>query len=652
MSDQGQDTSIRALDIIQQMNAMSEPLPPGYPIDSFANVGVTGNSGQSSGKSPVLPRIKTALNVHHMTNAYSNALHNYLDAVLFPASQLPPCLNNPLAYFFSRKGHAKEIFSFEPFPYGNWSTTKVSQRTFPSLLRYYNIPDGPQDLRNDLFTALQELVRKYPYNERDLLLKEVIRVTPAFAQFLNCNLAVSPERNVYFRHPDASFAHPHSVFPYESILSPQFPAAKDVRKSLLKQYLSCVAKNPSEIEKKEHLSLPPKSILYYGSDPDQTFRSLSYSSGFTISEQLTPQLPIKALPYLNPPMQVPPGAATHLFHLTGGDTEKVDQLARLMARAAAPSPDGANMTVVCTRENSEALKALLQEVLSPLIFTLPTKKQGTLPSLNQFCRAGGLLKLYCAQGTGQGITFVRDIDVSDTARPVLKKLLTGKSIILSEPDFPKQHLSCKTHFICISQDPQRARTLSQSFKAHLIDLSSVEFPSRSLEELSAKDIAWLRSVFLPFGLVDDEKVVKAEKAPEPPDWTGEFLTKYCSVQPDGKCHREELYNAYAAFYRHTHPGLEPPLTAGRLVKAVKPYLGTGPLREVSYQKIRNEQKMYFVGLACPTSLPEPAPIPEHKHSDAFTSHLEEIHARRPSVSLSSHMQVKVIQAPADSMSIS
>lgn len=348
---------------------------------------------------------------------------------------------------------------------------------------------------------------------------------------------------------------------------------------------------------------------------------------------------------LKAPDHVPPGAATWLFQLTDGDVAQVDRLAELLSRAASPAPDDSNMTVVCSRENSELLKTLFSQVLSPLVLTSgpkPSERTGSsLPSLNQFCRTSSLLQLYDAQGMGQGVAFVRDIEVSDTARPILKKLLTGKSIALSSPYLPKQYLYNTTHFICISQDPQKARKLSQSLKVPLIDLSSSEIPLCSPPELSPKDIAWLRSVFLPYGLAERKTAVKPEKTPAPSDWVYEFLSEFCSVKPDSRCHRKTLYSAYAACYRHTHPGLEPPLTQGRFVKAVKPYLGKGEFRHVSYRKIRSEQKMYFVGLTCPAELPAPASVPDETHTDPFTVYLETIHSMRPSFSLQSNLQVKV-----------
>lgn len=588
--------------------------------------------------------INNAVIINGLQSAYSTALHDYCAAISYTLDLLPACLDNPLAHFYSLKGRRNCIFAYEPFPYAIWDSTKVSKRTFPSLLRYCEIPDGPSDLRDVLFDALRKLVQDYPYNERDILMKEIIRKNPLFAQFLWQNVIVSPEHNLFCFFKSPTF---HSFFEYIPMLSANLPIPKAVNKSVLKRYLSIVARETDQQNQQcqPEDPFPAKSLLFYGGVPNRKFQLLSYESGFVISDLQEPLFPVKALPYLKAPDHVPTGAATWLFHLTGGDVEQVDRLAELLARASSPAPSDTNMTVVCSRENSELLKTLFGHVLSPLILTSgpkPSERAGSsLPSLNQFCRTTNLLQLYSAQGMGQGVAFVRDIEVSDTARPVLKKLLTGKSIALSSPYLPRQYLRCKTHFICISQDPQKARKLSQSLKVPLIDLSSSEISLESPQELTPKDISWLRSVFLPYGLAERKTAVKPEKTPAPFDWVYEFLSEFCSVKPDSRCHRETLYSDYAACYRHTHPGLEPPLTQGRFVKAVKPYLGKGELRHVSYRKIRSEQKMYFVGLACPDELPVPAPVPDETHTDSFTAHLEAIHSMRPSFSLKSNLQVKV-----------
>lgn len=580
---------------------------------------------------------------HGLISAYRTARDNYLSAVSYHPFPLPPCLDYPWVYFYSRKGHRNLIYTYQPFLYGTWYSKKVSKRTFPSMLRYCNIPDGPPDLRDALFDAMLKLVQDFPYSERDTLMQELWRTNQSFAEAL-LHVAVSSEHNLFL---PAFLLLRASHFQYAPMLSVHFSIPPSVSKAVAKRYLSIVSRGPTEREYLPQWEVPlsPKSVLFYSDLSGLEVQSLSYHSGFVTANLPAPVFPVKMLPYLNVPDQVPPGAADWLFHLTGGDTELVNRLAELLARAASPVSSGKNMTVICTRENPDVLKALLSEALSPLVLTSgprPSSRAGSsLPSLNQFCRISGLTQLYFAQGAGQGVAFVRDIEVSDTARPVLNKLLAGKPVALSPPGFPKQYLYCKTHFICISQDPQRARSLSRSLRVNLIDLSAYEIPLRSPPELSAKDAAWLRSVFLPHGLTELKTAAKPEKAPAPSDWVYEFLSIFCSVDPGSMCHREDLYTAYAAYYRHTHPGLEPPLTQGRFVKAVKPYLEKGAFRHVSYRKIRSEQKMYFVGLACPAELPAPAPAPDKTHTDAFTAHLEAVHSARPRFSLTPNIQAKV-----------
>lgn len=142
----------------------------------------------------------------------------------------------------------------------------------------------------------------------------------------------------------------------------------------------------------------------------------------------------------------------------------LDRFTRRLAYAASPNPCDRNATVICTRHNAQALLAVLTRVYGPLLCffngNIRASADLPLPTLDQLCTPGRLADFYLQQAAGRGVCLVRTFPVSDTAKPVVNKLLNGGRIQVTVPNFPKQNLYNRTHFFCVSQDYNRALKLS------------------------------------------------------------------------------------------------------------------------------------------------------------------------------------------------
>lgn len=583
-----------------------------------------------------LQRIKNAVSNysgHLLFRNYMSALDDYLQEVNFCNTPLPACLQNPLAYFYCRK---RIIFSYDSFLYGRWQTFRVTFKTFPPFLRYWNIPIAKPEQCRNLLNALTALVQKYPYSEKDIWMKKIMQYDQHMAELLLQTRFSIHQHNLFFLASG-------KLFSWAPILFWDFSCFQSVPTSFIKNFFTAIINSQKDAGEQKTLLPEQPCVIFYSGSLHPKFCAVTYQAALEKTDIPALPFPTKALPYLRQPQSVPPNAAAWLFHFTGGDLTLVDRFALFLARASSPVPKGKQMTILCSRENAEELKAFLQQLLGPDFIAKdgkPAGSDGTLPSLNRLCQKSSLENLYREQNLGKGIVFAGDRPVSDSKRTTVKKLLESKKVSLSSKYLPKQNLYNTLHIVSISKEPGTAYRLSTSFSVELLDFSPHEIPCRALPELEHQDIAWLRTVFLPFGLTDPRRASKRQKTTASSDWVEEFLTQYCAVSAGNLCDGMTLYAAYDAFYRQMHPGLKTPLTKICFVKRVKTFIGKKAFKQVSYHKVRADQHWYFDGFVCPVELPTPPPP---KPISAFSAHLDEIHQTRLKLSLSPNMQVKVIQ---------
>ena len=575
---------------------------------------------------------------------YDSARAAFLAAIRWPLNQwIPGFLIDPTGFFYYKKRPAG-VVCLTSFPFNDRPSTRITSRTFPSFLRFHGIPEGPSKERNALLAALTNLLKKQKYSVRETLLTQLKATDVHATNFLVHKVIVDGEKNLFF-DPSSKRA------PFVPIALTSHYNVFKKRKALTNRYLSEIIHEPTDTENRSYWPprLPTKTLLYYRRSNATQFQAVGWDTALA-SKQYDTDCPVKALLCCDRPAAVPANAAAWLFHMTGGELELLDRFARRLACAASPNPCSRNATVICTRHNAQALIHILTLVYGPLLCSYNGKIRDSadlpLPTFNQLSTPNRLADLYLQQATGKGVCLVRDFPVSDTAKPVVNKLLRGNRIQIEIPYFPKQNLHSRIHFFCISQDYDRALKLSRNLKAELLDFSAAELPASELPALSAEDIAWLRMVLLPYGLTEREPKPKKRTPAKHPDWVEEFLHGYCEIEPGACFDRHDIYDAYCQCYRYLHPGTEPPLTEGRFVKAAKQMLGKGTLSNVEYRKVRSRQRWYFVGLmpyipANPDHDPVPPPI------DSFTAHLQAIHdAASFKISLPPGMKVGVSSLPS------
>ena len=147
-----------------------------------------------------LQRVYAAAIQQQNFDEYNESLNAFLQAINWPQYQTPPqCLVFPLGYFYYKKRPAG-ICSLLPFPFGRHQSYRVTNRTFPSLLRCQGMPEGPTEERNALLFTLKKLLQQYPYSVRDKLMTDIIRTVPNnVAYFLNFNVYVTSEKNLFYQ---------------------------------------------------------------------------------------------------------------------------------------------------------------------------------------------------------------------------------------------------------------------------------------------------------------------------------------------------------------------------------------------------------------------------------------------------------------------
>lgn len=575
-------------------------------------------------------RFELTLKNYELFAPYKNALYNYLQAVKRPINCIPNCLQYPLLFFYTKKRN-KFLFFIDGFRFANSFSYRITPRTFPSFLRFLGFPEGPLHLRNCLLEELDAFVRKYPYKERDLFTKKAFANAPEYTEILENRLVISPQKNLYLPKLVNRNTKDRALFPYSTVLSGNFEKPQKFSNAFMKQYLGALVKDPRNNAISYPLfPLPNDCLVFFNGTENSTenYRLLVPQSAPRFNPIQQPIFPTKILLFNNLPQKVPAGAASWLFQLTGGSTVLLEQLASLLASAASPT-SSKKISVLCSTQNADILLDFLCVVLEPLISVSQRNRIHELRSINNYCRASGLRELFVGQETGSGVVFVNDNAISDTARLTLKKLLSGRPVSISVTGFPRQFLHNRNHFICISSVPEKAERLSKDLKATLLDFSKNEIPARiPIKDLSDEDIQWLRCVFLPYGLLDIQPKTTATKI-QTTAWVEEFLKDCCLPQKGILRNRHDFYAEYCACYTAKFPGKKPPLTKGRFVKEVRYLLDKGICRGARYQKIRKEQKMYFVGICCVKKPCEIHPDSQEMLLEQFKTRINIINRVRP-----------------------
>ena len=543
-------------------------------------------------------RFQSTLAQYALINPYMDALDNYCRATSYPINALPPCLCDPLLFFYTRK-YTKFLFCADGFWFANTISYRVTQRTFPALLRNLGFAEGPAYLRYCLLEELDRLVRKYPYSERDLFSKKAFKIDHIYTAYIETNLKVSSRQNLYVPLLSNGVSSWFALFPYSTIFSPRFERSPLYSKSFMRQYLGAIARSPRKNAVDDYV-FPDDCLIFFNDSahPDSKYYILTPQSAPMFQAVETPfLLPTKVLPFEALAHKIPTSAVAWLFQLTGGNIELLDQLAALLARAASPA-SRKKVSVLCSTQNLNVLLDFLCAILHPLVSSCTLTRPQFFMSLNNYCQASGLQRLFIEQESGAGIVFAKDTAISDTARPTLNKLLTGRPIPISVPGIPKQTLYNRNHIIIVSSNPEKAARLSKDLKAPLLDFSKHELPvNLPVSDLSDEDLQWLRCAFLPYGLVDKPQQSSCAKTPTV-SWVEEFLRDCCALESGVLCDRHDFYTAYCACYSARFPGKQPPLTLGRFCKAAKMLLGKGIYHDASYHKVRNDQKMHFDGIVC------------------------------------------------------
>lgn len=349
-----------------------------------------------------------------------------------------------------------------------------------------------------------------------------------------------------------------------------------------------------------------------------------------------------------------------LFHrLCGTSVGLVDALARFLAQAMDPTAPG--LTVLYSRHDCDYLTTVLSDIFKRVtVFSLKTdpKAASPFPSLNQLTKKEAMKQLFLDQMQCKSIIFVRDILPSDHSIKIVRRLLRGEKVNLNSAIAPPQHFYNKLHFICITDNWTRAEALQKRLKTNLIRLSDeIPAPDLTQSKLTSRDLNWIRSSFLAYGLklrtLDTLGIPDPFPLPEkplPPDPISElleFLEQGCIRQKGLYCDTTRLYQGYVEYYRSHHYGALPELTKIKFNKAVRVLMKQHRFKGVTYRKARIRKTSpplwYYIGVDLSYNQPpppEPLPI---EQSQPLLPYLQHINLYALPIEGRSDMTVRIMQ---------
>lgn len=335
----------------------------------------------------------------------------------------------------------------------------------------------------------------------------------------------------------------------------------------------------------------------------------------------------------------PPHFLQSLFFFTGGNETAIDELSKLLANIAAPTPRKKQLSVIYTKHNCKAIRNFLYHAFDRKVFSPPdstasgTKRPSFLSSILQ---KKNLIGLLAAQVQGIILFLLDDALPPPSRESIFRDLIRGKKITV--PDKYDSTLSFHNHmhFVYVTDNETLSKTLVGKYHANLVDLSPYEQPWTGKNPLTPKEILWVQHNLFLHGCLRNHrpnpKKKPRKKATAPASNyvdqdIQDFLANQCRTNSTLRCSRNELYDAYVSYCLRLYD--EPPQESSiRFIKRVRSQLPKSVEYKVARCGPEKAPAACFVGLGIrktpytPASPPERPPDERSLH--AFHTYLKEM----------------------------
>lgn len=566
---------------------------------------------------------------------YAAAFQRFAQTVSGPCDLR--CLQYPFLFFYLKEPKKKNslICTIRYFQYGTrCKSNAITEKTFPSFLRNQcMVAEVSSAEATRMFQALSQLLRTYPRGVLEYLIEDMKRFDPGVAAILSQRgtVVLTKENNLCVSAVPNSWVYTsRDQFEFLPVIDDERCKWANVPEKLLQKTLKVLSEKcaengdyiPNEAQRAECSAV-------FGIDAEEfPYIEAKYqpnSDSFECVRRGWANVQLKSMPlYHEFKMQAVSDELASVFRgLCGDSIAAIDALAKCVSRVMDPALPG--MTIICAQKHKEKLQdifiELFQEHIAVGMVPARNGKGNVFPSLNQLAKKQMLKQLFLAQFYGKSMVFVRDLTASDGNLKLLKKLIVGKKITLHSSDLPPQYYFNKLQIVCICDNHARAGALQTQFKmAEFIDLSICE-QQLELPKLAERDLHWLKSTFLLYGL--KLRTLERDQMPDPirrteskelPCFESEVerYLEQCEFGEGLHCDTHEVYDRFLAFYRSQHGESKIGTTKIKFNKLVRAIIEKKHARAVVYKKIRtpNAVNWQYVGMGLPKD-----PFPERERSE-------------------------------------
>lgn len=584
---------------------------------------------------------------------YRAALYTYLSKC--NPYVCPVVFEYPFLFFY--RGAKDSIRTIVFYPYGSQKkSNRLTKEGFPYLLQAIfspiliqvptmHFPTKGTEVE-DLYSSLQNLILKYPYDRLTLILEELRKYMPSLAAEFSLPSAFrySSEGNIYsntrITDHETHIAFFPSILGFDFLSKRQNEKGQYVPTQLLKNYFyeiikralkdSTSASQPTSASQlvikkpcsdKELFARPNLYVqqanlrcVRYDQDTD-FFQHLEFQDSY---EALGYQPKIIPLPYYDV-SDFSKTVLSFFNSILGNDLSLLEQF--IFSLTDAMLTDGPRFLVLHTKAHKKELQSFFSDVLSPTAVKIDFQphykaKQRTCLTLTQLTKSPYLRALFLAQSAGKCTVLVDDVLPSDASLSTLRKLISGKHISINSDFAPPQHHYNRLCVVCVTDNYKKAKYFQKKLRANMIDFSHSESDVPRYYEFEADDSAWIYSTLIPYGLKLKtlQETGQADPAPfdfphtpTPPteeECIHSFL-KLCQKQKDCLCTTSEVYDSYCQFLAVTHAGRSPSLTKTMFNKKFKALTKARFVFKRPHKSRTSPSPYCYIGLKLPEAFPPP-----------------------------------------------
>ncbi|MBE6904675.1 MAG: hypothetical protein E7476_00130 [Ruminococcaceae bacterium] len=512
-----------------------------------------------------------------------------------------PVFYNPHLYFFTYQGR---LFSIFPFQRKGHNTTEISMDTFYYFFKELGIP---YTRKKESEICLERIIRvltalgKYVYKEQISCLiqqyssthhcsVEAISFIIGNCEYIDNNIVISPmlfspvvpaqSSYILARKDIVDNLFKNANLPIDpAYLRSLFSAFRREKKAILSWSLGpvCDIQEKEDITDKETKKYKLPHALTYQRISRKLKWSIDAKGQSTQKEVKSQGFSLKGF-FLSPNFgyteDYVPLKFTNLLHwLTGGKERLIDELAKLVAKIVSSNTIDSNLTIFYSPYPVSDMNRFFNALFSEVIVDFCFRNTENKISFNKLVNKQTIKYLIIEKINGKALGLLQGSPFpSNKALPDLQKLISGKNIYVADLYVQKSVLRNTLHFIYLTNNYKEASSLVSQLSCNFINFavpSMVHTVDRDNLELSFKEREWVYTCFAMHGLklISEKQKIQTGSVPIQSVLKG-FIKTCCVRKKDVSCTREELFDAFCRYYRHTVDQVVP-LTMITFVKEMK-----------------------------------------------------------------------------------